>query len=223
MGFTRYWETTEKEKFDEKHLEEIKDILLNTQELTGVKLGDGRGENEPIIEENRVVFNGDTNSDLDYETASFKLTGKVGDFEFCKSARRPYDAYLHTIQLYLSDKGYIKNLYNDDFNQSYNSQTFKKLNEYCVEKGYLKENIILDELADELSELAIENTNKDIKEINKFLDRQFEYYGVDEKDFEYVVDKINENIDKHGLTYKPKQKEKIDTEENVVKTKPKTR
>ncbi len=65
---------------------------------------------KPIVNANRISFNGV--EDDSYET--FQLTPETTDFEFCKTARRPYDpivvevlkiAKKHHPQLKLSSDG----------------------------------------------------------------------------------------------------------------------
>jgi len=54
-----------------------------------LKLCDGNGKGKPVFHTTEICFNGDGSVDLDHET--FSVTPDPIDFEFCKTARKPYD------------------------------------------------------------------------------------------------------------------------------------
>lgn len=54
-----------------------------------LKLFGGDGTGEPIFSDTEICFNGDRTSGMDHET--FVVTPDPIDFEFCKTARKPYD------------------------------------------------------------------------------------------------------------------------------------
>jgi hypothetical protein len=53
-------------------------------------LGNGMGEGEPIIEDDKLIFNGKCPND--YET--FGISLESDGFDFCKTARQPYDPFV---------------------------------------------------------------------------------------------------------------------------------
>lgn len=88
MGFTHYWQSegielsTEQTKLIKGVLKEYKDILANGAGDIGTK---------PIFNTKEIFLNGlDNGNDDFHETFDVKLD-KVSDFEFCKTARKPYD------------------------------------------------------------------------------------------------------------------------------------
>lgn len=92
MGYTHYYylpEQLDHEKFS--HLvQDVKKILDHID----VQLGDGIGENEPIITEEDIVFNGV--GEDGHETFALSRNNPImGDdtfaFNFCKTALKPYD------------------------------------------------------------------------------------------------------------------------------------
>lgn len=54
-------------------------------------LHNGIGEGEPILKDDHVCFNGDAALGYDHETCSFVLDDADYKFNFCKTARKPYD------------------------------------------------------------------------------------------------------------------------------------
>ena len=87
MGYTNYWKRTNK-PITEDFIEAVNDIIKESENL-GIHLGDGMGEGNPIVGKGGVYLNGDINKDGDYE--SFYIENEASNFEFCKTARRPYD------------------------------------------------------------------------------------------------------------------------------------
>ena len=51
----------------------------------------GNGEGEPKFTDELVCFNGDASIDCDHETCYFALDNDRYAFDFCKTARKPYD------------------------------------------------------------------------------------------------------------------------------------
>lgn len=103
MGYTNYWKTKKLDTIPEKFW---KDAEMVFDEIfgKGIILGDAFGEDivvktTEIIdkENNRIVFNG--YSDEAYETFNLVFDG---DFNLCKTARKPYDIVVKVI-LMLAD------------------------------------------------------------------------------------------------------------------------
>ena len=115
MGYTRYWKRTDK-PMDEDFVEFCNEVFKTCAKL-GIKLGNGYGVNEPIARTSGIGFNGDATKDLDHE--SFILDGdKIGTgFNFCKTARKPYDYAVRTILREALTRGYITDLSDDGINE----------------------------------------------------------------------------------------------------------
>lgn len=112
MGYTRYWKRTEKQ-MDEEFVDFCNEVFRTCNKL-GIKIGDAWGENEPIANTNCIAFNGDASKDLDHE--SCVLDNEVG-FNFCKTARKPYDYAVRTILREALTRGYITDLSDDGINE----------------------------------------------------------------------------------------------------------
>lgn len=101
MGYTHYYklnrqDITEKGLADGFKLatNEIKFLLHKLP--ADIKICDGLGENEPIINEKEIWFNGDASQGLDHETFSLCVDIDPSDYQynsrmFTKTARKPYD------------------------------------------------------------------------------------------------------------------------------------
>lgn len=63
--------------------------------LKQIKGGDGTGR--PIISNSEIRFNGDASKGEDHET--FVLEKNGSGFQFCKTARKPYDRYVKAVLL----------------------------------------------------------------------------------------------------------------------------
>jgi hypothetical protein len=68
-------------------------VIPMFQRLKQIKGGDGTGR--PEIGNDRIVFNGDGTKDEDHETMCLERQG--GGFNFCKTARKPYDRYVKAV------------------------------------------------------------------------------------------------------------------------------
>jgi len=91
MGYTHYFRGYL--LLNDELLEDVKRII----KASGVKIGDGLGEGEPIIDADEIVLNGDAATDEDYET--FSLVNGVNHSNFCKTARKEYDVVVTAILL----------------------------------------------------------------------------------------------------------------------------
>lgn len=122
MGYTRYWKRTEK-PITKRFTEEVNDLLKDCK-VKGITIRNGIGEDEPIVDMDKVVFNGDRDKNLDYET--FYITNDPNDigFCFCKTAREPYDyavrkalkvAEEEGLVIDVSDDGENEEIINDDY------------------------------------------------------------------------------------------------------------
>ena len=112
MGYTRYWERTAK-TMDKEFVEFCKEVFKTCTKL-GITLGNSWGVDKPIANTKIVALNGDATKDLDHE--SFVLDDKIG-FNFCKTARKPYDYAVRTILREALTRGYITDLSDDGINE----------------------------------------------------------------------------------------------------------
>jgi hypothetical protein len=102
MGYTHYWKN-KGHKDDAanflKVLAEAKAMYSRLPEHTDtaggyykdqpIKLCDGNGRGKPVFHTTEICFNGDESKGLAHET--FIVTPEPLNFEFCKTARKPYD------------------------------------------------------------------------------------------------------------------------------------
>ena len=95
MGYTHYWEFKAAPKDLEngaekwnKAVETIKSGLKAVKEM-GIEICNGVGKDKPIINGKEIIFNGTEKGGLDHET--FYIPFNAGGWNFCKTARKPYD------------------------------------------------------------------------------------------------------------------------------------
>ena len=96
MGYTHYWEfrkpVNEIENGYEKYRKAVAMFKEGLKKMPEVELGNGVGKDEPIITDTKLVFNGRADKGEDYETFSICVDNEdCYDFDFCKTARQPYD------------------------------------------------------------------------------------------------------------------------------------
>lgn len=101
MGYTNYWDL-EKTKFPTEFLEDVKKII--NASIVDIVGWDGEEGSEPTITENEISLNGLVPED--YE--SFVLGGERG-FNFCKTARMPYDEVVKAVLILAEHYGIVSN------------------------------------------------------------------------------------------------------------------
>jgi len=113
MGYTHYWKLPQVSKLDaakyNAFVKDVKELMTNlpaNSESAGgyhededLAIRGGLGVKLPEMNSQHVWFNGDNNKNMDHET--FVITADAGDeedsmrwyrgFQFCKTARKPYD------------------------------------------------------------------------------------------------------------------------------------
>jgi len=93
MGYTHYCNKKSSHTDDNKNfkivLAEAKKLYKHLPKDEKIELFGGCGTGDPTFSEQEIRFNGDETKGLDHET--FLVTPNVTDFEFCKTARKPYD------------------------------------------------------------------------------------------------------------------------------------
>ena len=126
MGYTHYWKFKKNPK-DVKDgykkfksaVEVLKSCLekvpkeLDADEIPFILKGSS-GEGEPIFDGRSIIFNGDASSGYDHESFYVTLDDDDDDFKFnfCKTARKPYDVAVCLALLCL------KKEFDDDFSYS---------------------------------------------------------------------------------------------------------
>jgi len=94
MGYTHYWTRRDPEEWSMAWPQVVvcaKEITKAAREKGIVVIG--LHKDDPIVNEEEIVFNGDPS----HET--FHLSKRLPDFDFCKTARKPYDAVVTAILL----------------------------------------------------------------------------------------------------------------------------
>lgn len=97
MGYTHYWgfknnvAPKDIEGGAEKFANAANTIRKAIEKVNamGIKIGNGIGENSPIITDTDICFNGWAKDNLDCETFSVSLNDGYEDF--CKTYKKPYD------------------------------------------------------------------------------------------------------------------------------------
>ena len=112
MGYTRYWEQTGK-PITQEFIDKINEILADCKSK-GICIKDGNGENEPIVTMDKVIFNGNADKNLDHE--SFYISNGTTGFQFCKTARKPYDYAVRQALKVAEEMGIITNVSSDGDN-----------------------------------------------------------------------------------------------------------
>jgi len=91
-GYTHYWKV--KRDFTPQEWSKIKaeaHRLIDAAKADGITIKGGDGTSAPEISDKEIWINGDDKGDKSHET--FTLS-KSKDDNFCKTARKPYDAYV---------------------------------------------------------------------------------------------------------------------------------
>ena len=102
MGYTHYWENKGHKDDATNFLKVVAEAkalyaaLPDHTDTAGgyhkedpLKLCGWHGDGEPVFTDTEISFNGDDSTGLSHE--SFRVNDKPTDFEFCKTARKPYD------------------------------------------------------------------------------------------------------------------------------------
>ena len=104
MGYTHYWYTKGEEpleKFDE-YAKDCEQLCNHFMQTTNHIIRDYDGTGHPEFSKDKVAFNGDRHMDRGHE--SFVMRAKPSDFDFCKTARKPYDLLVQACLVVLKHK-----------------------------------------------------------------------------------------------------------------------
>lgn len=105
MGYTHYWEGSE---VDEQAVKEAESII----KASGVTIKGWDGEEEPVVTVGEIRINGDASVGQDHETFHVGHGLNAG-FEFCKTARKPYDKVVGAILITLFVRDKVTDLSSD--------------------------------------------------------------------------------------------------------------
>ena len=119
MGYTRYWNRTKK-KIDVDLIIKVCEVIADCDEK-GIAIRNGCGEGNPLVTLDYISINGDKTNDLDHE--SFFIDDKDTGFNFCKTARKPYDYAVREILKYAEENGFVTEVEEDDENNEVISDT----------------------------------------------------------------------------------------------------
>ncbi len=122
MGYTRYWNRTDK-LLTPEFITKVKEILENCKSL-GITIRDGYGEGSPVVTVDKVWLNGDSlfkegeyKFDLSHET--FVLDNEnINESNFCKTERKPYDYAVREILKVAKQMGIVTNVRDDGINET---------------------------------------------------------------------------------------------------------
>ena len=93
MGYTHYWKLRKKSENFNNFSNACKKLYENLNSYKNlpspIVIKNSLGEGKPVFDKTIVAFNGDGDKGLDHE--SFVVMNDETDFEFCKTARKPYD------------------------------------------------------------------------------------------------------------------------------------
>ena len=122
MGYTRYWNRTDK-PYDEDFVNQVIAIIADCTSK-GISLADGFGEGSPVANMDRIWLNGPETNDLGHETFFIPNTGcehfETG-FNFCKTARKPYDYAVRRILKIAEEQGIVNDVSDDGPNDEVQS------------------------------------------------------------------------------------------------------
>jgi len=111
--YTHYWEFKSKPKNvkdGDKKFKKSVELLKKCLKDVSVKLASGNGTGKPVFTDTKVCFNGV--GDDSYETCYLAFDNADYEFDFCKTARKPYDVVVCLTLLC------FKNFFGEDFKYS---------------------------------------------------------------------------------------------------------
>lgn len=108
MGFTRYWNRTD-EPITAGFVSFVKEVVDDC-EKRGITICGGDGSGKPYIETDAICINGNGEKNLEHETF---YIGPATGFNFCKTARKPYDYAVKTILDEAQSCGLVRDVSSD--------------------------------------------------------------------------------------------------------------
>ena len=114
MGYTRYWNRTEK-KITKEFVKDCKTIVKIAESDYKIKLtryGQGDEDDFPLITEEKVMINGDKN-----HSCESLVIDNTNDSDFCKTRECPYDIVVNAVLQLAKKHGLIKDVDSDGPNE----------------------------------------------------------------------------------------------------------
>lgn len=151
MGYTRYWEGTST-KYDDATMDIIKEIVNIAKSDYGIIIRGPDGTGDPVISKEYIGLNGDLSNNLEYE--SFVVpNGTDFGFNFCKTARQPYDIVVNAIMQLLKKKKVIIKCSSDGENEEKQAKALlkkaiKKATKSYILEAYDKDHDVYETLAE---------------------------------------------------------------------------
>lgn len=109
MGYTNYWERTEK-PITQEFVKEVKQIIKQSEKFD-ITIRGRNGEGSPKITLKKIEFNGNGAFGLDHDL--FQLNNEKTGFGFCKTARKPYDWTVKKVLAVAKDMGLVTDISDD--------------------------------------------------------------------------------------------------------------
>ena len=106
MGYTNYW--YQKKSFSETEWKKVKDEYKWLKEMAdGIIIDESENDDE-------IIFNGNPKDEQDHETFYINKKNDKESFNFCKTARKPYDlAVWHLLYFINNETGAMKKISRD--------------------------------------------------------------------------------------------------------------
>ena len=114
MGYTRYWNRTDKNITNEC-ITEIKELLKECADK-GISIKGTTGVEMPILAGNYIAFNGDATLPHNHSHEAFEISSRTG-FNCCKTERKPYDYAVRKAIAICEKYGLINDVSDDGVNE----------------------------------------------------------------------------------------------------------
>ena len=115
MGYTRYWNRTNK-KITSEFVVAVEQVIADCNSK-GILIRNGWGEENPVVTMDEICINGDATTDLDHESLYLSNKEKDMGFGFCKTARKPYDYAVRRILKIAEQMELVTNVRSDGENE----------------------------------------------------------------------------------------------------------
>lgn len=104
MGYTHYWKG--KRAATQSEWQDMREFAAALFKDQAAVLAGPDGEGKPVNDPVTIAFNGVAKGGYDHETMA--LVKRPREFEFCKTAIKPYDTAVVALLVHASNLGYIE-------------------------------------------------------------------------------------------------------------------
>ena len=136
MGYTNYWIRTEK-PITQSFVDAVKSIVSEANKM-GISIRGWDGDGEPEITLDYIGFNGNKRYNLDHETCFFNNIASDRGFNFCKTARKPYDWVVKQVLKEAEKEGINDHEGKRIHHQGSNSLRSRRERSYHMPRNYLR-------------------------------------------------------------------------------------